>query len=160
MIKCLKCNKIKDDDEFNNGGRYKSWHRYWCDECVADYRKNGLRGDEKAICRKCKQILPITDFYLNTGFPLGHSTDCLPCWQAKSRAYKEKARLEKWKAKQKLKRQTLRDADYFLGGWNIYIQNHSKENEFKFNILSTRGEIYQTDDFNNFINYLKGNIND
>lgn len=48
----------------------------------------------------------------------------------------------------------LNNLDSILGGYKIYILKHVKNGEYRFNIVSTKGEVFRTNTFTDLIDYL------
>ena len=49
-------------------------------------------------------------------------------------------------------------AEETLGGYKIFIQNYVKKGERKYNIVDTAGEVFKTNNKDEFFNYLRGII--
>ena len=45
-----------------------------------------------------------------------------------------------------------------VGGYKCYILNYAKKSEFKYNIVSTNGQVINTNDKNEFVDYIIKNI--
>jgi hypothetical protein len=52
--------------------------------------------------------------------------------------------------------QAIKKADEIIGGYKISILNHASQTEKKYNITSTDGNYYATNDKGEFFNYLRG----
>lgn len=52
-------------------------------------------------------------------------------------------------------REQKKKADWFVGGYKIYVLNYAKEGEFKYVILPTDGKMFKTNDKQEFFNKLK-----
>ena len=50
----------------------------------------------------------------------------------------------------------VKKAETIIGGYKVSILNHPSQTEFKFTIMSTNGELFQTNDKGDFFNYLRG----
>lgn len=114
------------------------------------------------ICRSCGRDLPLTDFTANRSRKNGYETRCHQCTAEYYRQYNQKNRAKI--KQQKIDYETrIREEEAFfnnqkfnssLGGHKIYVLNHVKDGEFKYNIVSTLGEVFKTNDKIKFINYL------
>ena len=50
----------------------------------------------------------------------------------------------------------LKNAENIIGGYRIFILNHASRTEKKYNVTSTDGNYYATNDKVEFFNYLRG----
>ena len=101
-------------------------------------------------CTKCGQLLPLDNFSKCAGYKDGHKNICKKCHNEHSKEYRKI---------QKEKREILlgkRDPDYekHIGGYRVYVLNHTKEGEVKYNVVSTKGGVFHTNEKRDFINFL------
>jgi hypothetical protein len=111
-------------------------------------------------CRICGEVLPITEFYKQESCADDYETKCKACKKLLSKyTYKRKTvnRQTYDRLRQKKKREeeeALRKAKDTLGGYKIYILNHPKDGEYSYNITSTEGLLFRTNDKKVFIEAL------
>lgn len=112
------------------------------------------------ICNKCKIEQPVDQFFKDERYKDGYMGTCRTCGRERARKYREEHpeyRLKRnqktiqWQQKQKL----LQQADSILGGWHITIPNYVKKGEYKFNSVSTRGEIFRTNTYTEFLDWVQ-----
>ena len=105
-------------------------------------------------CRKCGQLLDLSEFPLDKQNLDGHKGMCRKCTREYNRNYNKKQKEKYLKIHSLI---TSEDkAKYILGGLKCYILNHIKKGEFKYNIICMEdGKLYQTNSLENFVHYLK-----
>lgn len=101
-------------------------------------------------CSKCGQLLPLESFSKEPTYKDGYKTICKKCTNEYSREYR---------AREKERRKTLleikkHEPEECLGGYRIYVLNHTKRGEFKYNVVSTKGGVFHTNDKKIFLNFL------
>lgn len=101
-------------------------------------------------CSKCGQLLPLECFSKEPTYKDGYKNICKKC-------HKEYAK--KYRKLQKEKREILlgkRDPDYekHIGGYRVYVLNHTKRGEFKYNVVSTKGSVFHTNNKGDFLSFL------
>lgn len=105
------------------------------------------------ICTRCKRELPETSFYWDK-FAGRFKSDCKDCNSIMKRhAYKQKKRNKRKEAAQK-----RYEMAYILGGIRVFIPYHTKEGEFKYNILQTGHKIKRTNDKAVFLRLIKQSL--
>jgi len=106
-------------------------------------------------CSKCGQLLPLDSFSKEPTYKDGYKTVCKKCTNEYSREYR---------ARKKDRRKTLLEIkkrepeEYLLGGIKIYILNHAGDRECKFNVVSTSGEVFNTNNREKFFEFLRGKV--
>ena len=112
------------------------------------------------ICSKCKKEQPINQFHPDIRYRDGYMSTCKSCKRENAKQYlkehpeyrlKKKLKHKMWYDKQK----TLRDSDNILGGWKITVPNYVKRGEYKFNAVSTNGEVFRTNTFTDFLDWFQ-----
>lgn len=92
----------------------------------------------KIKCIHCDKEFPETEYY--PSILRRHYHICKKCYNKKVmqyvRAYQKRIRNKK--------KEPNINPDKYVGGINIRILNHTKKGEYKFNILSTDGISFQT----------------
>lgn len=111
------------------------------------------------VCSKCKKEQTIDQFFPDERYKDGYMGLCKACRRLNTKRYKEKhpeykERIKELNRKRKSENNLLNNVDNIIGGWNIYIPNYIKKEEYKFNALSTRGEIFKTNNFTAFKEWL------
>ena len=107
------------------------------------------------MCNRCRRILPLDRFSKNDTYKDGFKTICKDCVNDYGRKYREQ---QKEKLRDYVTLQELMKAEKILGGYKIFIQNHTKKGESKYNVIDTAGEVFKTNDRKEFLDYLRGNI--
>jgi hypothetical protein len=107
------------------------------------------------MCNECRRVLPLERFSPDAAYKGGYKTICKDCVNDYGRRYRER---QKEKLRDYITLQELMKAEKTLGGYKIFIQNHVKKGERKYNIVDTAGEVFKTNDKNEFFNYLRGII--
>ena len=109
-------------------------------------------------CTRCRRTLPLDRFSKNDTYKDGFKTICKDCVNDYGRHY-YRHQLEKWhKFNENLTLKEMMQAEETLGGYKIFIQNHVKKGEQKYNIVDTAGEVFKTNNKDEFFNYLRGII--
>lgn len=98
-------------------------------------------------CNKCKRLLDESQFHKETRRKDGIRSVCKEC----AKNY----RIDYHKQRTKL-RFKEKDAINILGGYKIFILNYASLKEKKYNIISTAGKIFRTNNKQEFIQYLEG----
>lgn len=101
------------------------------------------------ICGKCKRELPESMFHRRTESKDGLRNMCKECAKKYGKSY--------YSTPESKKRARLRNCEWVdsaIGGYKIFILNHVKKGEFKFNVVPTRGRVFVTNSKVNFIKYL------
>lgn len=101
-------------------------------------------------CSKCGQLLPLDSFSKEPTYKDGYKTICKKCTNEYSREYR---------AREKERRKTLleikkREPEECLGGYRVYVLNHTKRGEFKYNVVSTKGGVFHTNNKGDFLSFL------
>lgn len=125
---------------------------------------------ESKFCTKCGECLPISEFgRCSTGYLRSWCKECMRGYAKKYYVEKRdeiltRHKIYKQKKKEKMKtlsyRHTYQRTKEFqrdvLGGYKIYLLNHIKKGERKYNIIKTNGETFKTNDKSEFMRYLEG----
>lgn len=108
------------------------------------------------ICRVCKRELPEEMFQKDPKNKDGLKGSCKDCTKEYRKKYNafQKERRKNAKGLEKAQK----EAEYLLGGMKIYVLNYASKKEFKFNIINTNGETFNTNDSYKFFNYLRRKI--
>lgn len=125
-------------------------------------------------CTKCGRELPLSEFGKMKTEKNGLSSWCRECNRAIAGAWAKahpercRERLREYRRKKKEKRLTLAAREReekirhfsrdILGGWRAYVLNYARGKEKRFNVVSTAGEMYATDDKESFLRFLRENI--
>lgn len=101
----------------------------------------------KKICTKCLKEKDIKEFPVDIHGKYGHKSICKKCINkyniGRRKGLDEKQALET------------------LGGYIIYILNHPKTSEDKYNCFDVvNNKVYLTSNKSDFFNYLRGILND
>ncbi len=108
---------------------------------------------ETRICKQCGRTLSLNSFpYTNKDKRHRYHT-CRKCRKLNHNIYMRNYRKEK----KEMDNATINNlCEENCGGWKIYILKHYKQGEFKYNLLSTTGETYHTNDFKEFLSIISG----
>lgn len=96
IVKCTKCNIVKEKSDYYKSNKYSTGIRQPCKECckAADKlkRKEYESGEDKTIpeskeCNTCKVLKPSKDFHKRKDTPTGLRSDCKDCLNNKSKNY-------------------------------------------------------------------------
>lgn len=139
---CRKCGQEKPVSEFIPDGRYRCGYQTYCRKCTNEYQKMRRLGkSEKKVCRMCGRELPISAFPKDKGYKSGRSNQCRDCQNKQHR--------------EALERQAIADFEQKLGGFKVSILNYAEKGEYKYTVASTKGDFFQTNSKEEFINFLK-----
>lgn len=158
---CRKCGQEKPVSEFIPDTRYRSGYQTYCRKCVNEYQKMRRLGkSEKKVCRMCGRELPISAFPKDKGYKSGRSNQCRDCYNKQHKEALEKQRELGFclSAKKRQERQAIADFDRLLGGFKVSILNYAKNREYKYTVASTKGDFFQTNSKEEFINFLKERV--
>lgn len=97
------------------------------------------------ICRCCHKELPLSAFNKDKSRKDGYYIYCRECSHKKQK-----------ESISKQEERTIARADEIIGGYKISILNHASRIEKKYNVTSTNGNYYATNDKVEFFNYLRG----
>lgn len=107
-------------------------------------------------CIKCGKLLDLSEFPLDRVNKDGHKGKCRKCTAEYNRKYNKQQKEKYLKIKGII---TSTDkAEYLLGGIKIYILNHAGDRECKFNVVSTSGEVFNTNNREKFFEFLRGKV--
>lgn len=109
-------------------------------------------------CSICRRALPLDRFSKDAAYKGGYKTICKDCVNDYGRAYREKETQKYNEMREYITLQELMKAEKILGGYKIFIQNHTKKGESKYNVIDTAGEVFKTNNKDEFFNYLRGKI--
>lgn len=113
------------------------------------------------VCSICKRELPLSAFGKLYSSKDGLQYSCKKCLNKRNREYFANNRdkyheyyRKREDAKNLLDYNNMCDA---IGGYKIYILNHTKNGEYKYNIINTvTREVFKTNDKNEFIKFVEG----
>ena len=90
---CARCYGIKQHKEFSKRARSKDGMRSWCKGCDYDYRINKTKDKDlkrvrtHKVCRFCKEIKLLDEFYKDIQGVIGRKAWCRKCMQGYDRSY-------------------------------------------------------------------------
>ena len=102
-------------------------------------------------CSKCGQLLPLDSFSKGLTYKDCHKSICKKCINEYNREYRVR---KKERKKKLLGIKNLEPEDY-LGGYMVYVLNHTKRGEFKYNVVSTKGNVFHTNNKEDFLSFLR-----
>lgn len=120
-------------------------------------------------CTHCHEVKPLSEFYRRKDGELESwckkcKTEAAVKWN-KEHKYRHKIHVIKYKENKEKYHKTLAEKQTFkeiidfsrdvLGGYKIYILNHKKAGERKYNIIRTDGKTFCTNDKIEFLNFLE-----
>lgn len=108
------------------------------------------------ICRVCGRLLSLDEFPKDENNKDGHKGICRDCTREYSRMYNQKQKIKYEKIKNIIL--GIDKAEQLLGGYRVYILNHASKGERKFNVVSTTGEVFNTDNREKFFEFLRGKV--
>ena len=138
---CRKCGQEKPVSEFIPDGRYRCGYQTYCRKCTNEYQKMRRLGkSEKKVCRMC-----------------GRSNQCRDCQNKQHREALERRKENGFclSEKERKERQAIADFEQKLGGFKVSILNYAEKGEYKYTVASTKGDFFQTNSKEEFINFLK-----
>ena len=104
-------------------------------------------------CTKCGELKPESEFYKNCQQKSGLDPQCKQCKNKVHYLYMHNRTKGNRKPKQVIsKMETTTDV---LGGYKISILKYAKAGEYKFNIVSTTGNSFKTNDKAKFLNKVQ-----
>lgn len=155
---CRKCGQEKPVSEFIPDERYRCGYQTYCRECTNEYQKMRRLGkSEKKVCRTCGRELPISAFPKDKGYKSGRSNQCRDCYN-KQHCEALERRKENGLCltdKERKERQAIVGFEQKLGGFKVSILNYAKNGEYKYTVASTKGDFFQTNSKEEFINFIK-----
>lgn len=98
-------------------------------------------------CTLCHKDLPESAFYPSA--LKRHQHQCKKC------SYDMYGKKHNQKYADNIKKLPEREFDVFYGGYTIKILNYVRGTECKYNIISTKGNTFSTNDGNDFIEKIK-----
>ena len=112
------------------------------------------------VCSKCKRELPLSAFGKRTDSKDGLHYMCRECHNQHQRNYsvknREKRREYNKRAKAKRKLLEYYDLCDAVGGYKMFILNHIKNGEYKYNVVNTvTQEVFKTNNKDEFIRFVK-----
>lgn len=130
--------------------------------------------NETKVCKKCGKEKPYSEFAKNPYGKNGIENICKACkskvtkdWAIKNPERKKQAILA-FQQKRKEKTKTLAQKEFYralhdfngdvLGGYKIFILNHVRGNEKKYNIVRTDGRVFLTNDRAEFLQFLEKRV--
>lgn len=155
---CRKCGQEKPVSEFIPDTRYRSGYQTYCRKCVNEYQKMRRLGkNEKKVCRTCGRELPISAFPKDKGYKSGRSNQCRDYYNKQHREALERQKENGFclSEKERKERQPIADFEQKLGGFKVSILNYAEKGEYKYTVASTKGDFFQTNSKEEFINFLK-----
>ena len=125
-------------------------------------------------CTKCGKTKPIDDFYNSPTGKYGVYSVCKECQRKEhkkyyaadlerrremNRKYRERHQEKERLAKEKAERIEILRASEILGGYRIYVLNHTKDGEFKYTAVKVHtADVFRTNDKREFLCYLEREI--
>lgn len=109
---------------------------------------------ETKFCKKCGQEKPVSEFIPDGRYRSGYQTYCRKC----TNEYQKMRRLGNGfclSEKERKERQAIVGFEQKLGGFKVSILNYAKNGEYKYTVASTKGDFFQTNSKEEFINFLK-----
>ena len=123
------------------------------------------------VCTKCGRELPLSEFHRMKNGKYGLQNYCKECkrlenkkWKAENyekcveyqhRYYqKRKEKMKTLAAREKFAREREFKRDV-LGGYVVHILNYPFNKERKYNVVSTAGDVFKTNDKQEFLKYLE-----
>lgn len=107
-------------------------------------------------CKGCHKILPLDMFPKDIENRDGHKGKCKECTRKYGKKYRELQKLKRLRLLGILGKEER--AEFLLGGIKVYILNYAQKGEYKYNVQETNGNIYKTNNSEEFFNYLRGKI--
>lgn len=112
------------------------------------------------VCSKCKRELPLSAFGRLHTSKDGFLGVCKECRNKQHREYfaKNKDRRREYNKRAKAKRKLFEYYDLCdaIGGYKMFILNHTKNGEYKYNAVNTvTQEVFKTDNKDEFIRFVK-----
>lgn len=129
-----------------------------CRKCTNEYQKMRRLGkSENKVCRTCGRELPISAFPKDKGYKSGRSNQCRDCQNKQHREALERRKENGFclSEKERKERQAIADFEQKLGGFKVSILNYAEKGEYKYTVASTKGDFFQTNSKEEFINFLK-----
>lgn len=139
--KCLKCNHIKDIEEFSKNNTSKDGHNTYCKKCTSDMQNTilndnpDLSGD--SVCLRCNETKPKTQFYLKRTRKEGIHQWCKKCVDESMNSTKnrEQNKLYRKQLKQQIKDSTkpiltekkCTNCNITKSVENFYIVDHNRD---------------------------------
>ena len=115
---------------------------------------------ETKFCRKCGQEKPVSEFIPDTRYRSGYQTYCRDCYNKQHREALEKRKELGFclSDKERKERQAIADFEQKLGGFKVSILNYAEKGEYKYTVASTKGDFFQTNSKDKFINFIKERV--
>lgn len=107
------------------------------------------------VCYRCKRELPVSEFYKQKRQKDGLHPYCKVCCVGVDRINRHKRKLRQ----ERLARGEIIEPNSkfdVLGGYKCYILNYAQKGEFRFNVVSTTGDAFKTNNKSEFIDYITG----
>lgn len=119
---------------------------------------------ENKVCAICGRELPLSEFHKSKYTKSGYKYWCKECCRQFRRVPEDVKEERKLALKERRKRQREDRLKMFenntvaeiLGGFKVYIMKYTKKGENKYNVVSTAGEVFKTNDKQKFLKYLEG----
>lgn len=97
-------------------------------------------------CGNCGEFKPLSEFYVRKTGKL--------TWACKKCSNELATKWQKNNS-EKDKQLSIENENNIIGGYKIYILNHVKKGEFKYNVISTIGTTFKSNDVNEFHKKIK-----
>ena len=109
------------------------------------------------VCAKCKEEKSIDDFYFlnNKGC---YDCYCKKCHVKMSSDWQRKNPEKYYELIKKSIEKKKNKCYASVGGWKMSVLNHAKKNEYKYTALNTDGQLFQTNNKEDFINFINENV--
>lgn len=108
------------------------------------------------ICNVCGRLLSLDEFPKDKNNKDGHKNKCKKCTAEYNRKYNKQQKEKYLKLKETII--SPEKSQHLLGGYKVYILNHASKGERKFNVVSTTGEVFNTDNREKFFEFLRGKV--
>lgn len=109
------------------------------------------------VCAKCKEEKSIDDFYFlnHRGY---YDCYCEKCRNKMSSDWQKRNPERQRELNEKSIKKKEKDAYISIGGWKMSALNYTKKNEYKYTAINTNGDFFQTNDKEDFIDFIKEKI--
>lgn len=107
------------------------------------------------VCSTCKRELPLSAFGKLYSSKDGLQYSCKECLNKRNRGYfaNNRDKYHEYYLKREARENML--DNYAIGGYKIFILNHTKEGEYKYNIINTvNQEVFKTNNKDEFIKFV------
>lgn len=142
LKQCRRCGEFKPLSEFYHNKNEEDNFNVICKHCMNNRVFEEVSPFRK--CAKCGEIKPVSNF------PHPSSYRCNDC-KTEVKDHLVFAQDEDENVKPEVTAEEVRA----VGGFKVYILNHIKSGEYKYNVVPTEGELFQTNDKKEFLRYAE-----